>query len=110
MACAPFCGVLQQLAAASAALDPAQSPTLTALAALAAEFLPKDQPPPPAAAGGDKGSGGGSSSSSSSSSSKQQEEADGEDEGLGWSQVAVKSSRKGKVGDVTPECQVCRLC
>jgi hypothetical protein len=60
--------------------------------------MPKDQPPPPAAAGGDKGSSG-SSSSSSSSSSKQQEEEDGEDEGLGWSQVAMKSSRKGKVGE-----------
>jgi hypothetical protein len=45
MAVSPFCSMMQQLTAAGPALDAASSPTLTALASLAAEFKPVPEPP-----------------------------------------------------------------
>jgi hypothetical protein len=48
MAVSPFCSMMQQLTAAGPALDAATSPTLTALASLAAAFKPV-APPEPAA-------------------------------------------------------------
>ncbi|WIA40817.1 hypothetical protein OEZ86_004495 [Tetradesmus obliquus] len=46
MAVSPFCSMMQQLTAAAPALDPAASPTLAALASLAAEFKPVTPPEP----------------------------------------------------------------